>query len=127
MANEYFDKHHQRLEGALEAIATRGYWSAFPEVPSGKIYGETAKADGAEAFKNRLGAPWAVEQPATNALIGGETSPYGMDIGITYPSPELDGLMSAAQSAMDGWKRATVEARVGACMEMHGVIPIHVP
>ena len=118
MANEYFDKHRERLEGAVEAIATRGYWSAFPEIPSGKIYGESAKADGAAAFKNRLGTPWTVEQPATNALIGGETSPYGMDIGITYPTPELNGLMSAAQSAMQGWKRATVEARVGACMEM---------
>lgn len=118
MANEYFDKHRERLDGAVEAIATRGYWSAFPEIPSGKIYGESAKADGAAAFKNRLGTPWGVEQPATHALIGGETSPYGMDIGITYPTPELNGLMSAAQSAMEDWKRATVEARVGACMEM---------
>lgn len=118
MLNCFFETHRARLDGALEAIATRGYWSAFPEVPSGKIYGETAKADGAAAFKGRLGAPWSIEQPATNALVGGECSPYGLDIGITYPTPELDGLLSAAQAAMGDWKRAEVESRVGACMEM---------
>ena len=89
MANDYLETHRQRLEEALQAISTRGYWSAFPEVPSGKIYGETAKADGAEAFKARLGTPWAVEQPGTASMVGSEVSPFGMDLGISPRTVEI--------------------------------------
>ena len=100
MSNDFFEAHRPRLEGALDAIATRGFWSAFPEVPSGRIYGETAKADGLESFKARLGSPWPVEQPGTAGMVGGERSPYGMELGITYPTPDIDGLMAAASKAM---------------------------
>ena len=41
-----FETHRETLEQALRAIESRAYHSAYPEVPSGKIYGETAKADG---------------------------------------------------------------------------------
>ena len=118
MSNAYFEAHRARLEGALDAIASRGFWSAFPEVPSGRIYGETAKADGLAAFKARLGSPWAVEQPGTAGLVGGEQSPYGMELDITYPTPDIDSLMAAATKAMDGWKQADVETRTGVCLEI---------
>ena len=36
------DKHAERLNEALAAIAGRGYWSAYPESPSPRVYGETA-------------------------------------------------------------------------------------
>jgi hypothetical protein len=42
MTHPLFEKHRATLEGALGAIATRSYWSAFPEMPSPKLYGETA-------------------------------------------------------------------------------------
>ena len=32
-------RHRPVLEQALEAIRTRGYFSAFPESPSPKVYG----------------------------------------------------------------------------------------
>ncbi len=118
MANDLLELHRQRLDDALDAIATRGYWSAFSEVPSGKIYGETAKADGAAAFKARLGSPWSGNQPGTASMVGSEVSPYGMELGITYPSPDLDGMLAASKAAMGDWKRAGIDARVGACLEM---------
>ncbi len=118
MSNAYFEAHRARLEGALDAIASRGFWSAFPEVPSGRIYGETAKAIGRAAFEDRLGSPWPVEQPGTADMVGGERSPYGMDLGITYPTPDLDALMDAATSAMDRWKRTDIETRTGVCLEI---------
>ena len=50
----YFEAHRAVLEGALTAAARRTYWSAAPETPSGKLYGESAKADAEAAFKAQL-------------------------------------------------------------------------
>ena len=50
MSHPLFERHRKTLEGALDAIRTRRYFSAYPEVPSGKVYGETAKADGEAAW-----------------------------------------------------------------------------
>ena len=118
MANQYFDMHRQRLEGALDAIASRGYWSAFPEVPSGKIYGETAKSDGADAFKARLGTAWSGQDIPSSGTVGSEVSPYGMELGTSYPAVKIDELLEAAVAATQDWKQADVEARVGVCMEI---------
>src|SRR5213592_4326785 len=43
-AGRFFDQHRETLERALRAIRERAYWSPYPEVPSGSIYGETANA-----------------------------------------------------------------------------------
>ena len=51
-----FEAHRALLEDAVAATRSRAYWSAFPEMPSGKIYGETAKADGEAAFKGHVGS-----------------------------------------------------------------------
>ena len=118
MSTGFFEAHRERLDGALNAIATRGFWAAFPEVPSGRIYGETAKADGIEAFKARLNTPWPIEQPGTASMVGGEHSPYGMDLGITYPTPDLEALLAASTEAMQAWKRADIQTRTGVCLEI---------
>mgnify|MGYP003616902368 CR=1 FL=1 len=51
MSHPLFEKHRATLDGAINAIATRGYWSPYPEMPSPKVYGETAAADGKAAFE----------------------------------------------------------------------------
>ena len=55
-AADFFSAHRSRLDEAVEATRTRGYYSAFPESPSPKVYGETAAADGMAAFEALLGA-----------------------------------------------------------------------
>ncbi len=70
-----FERHQKTLTAAVEAIRTRTYWSAYPEVPSGKIYGETAKQDGATAFESRLNRPFEIDQPGTTGSVGNEVSP----------------------------------------------------
>ena len=35
-------KHAERLDSALAAIATRGYWSAYPESPIAPVIGLVA-------------------------------------------------------------------------------------
>lgn len=118
MAHPLFDKHRTTLDGALQAIATRGYWTPYPEVASGKIYGETANADAKAAFEASLNKPFALEQPGTAGQVGKETSPYGFALGITYPKPDIGVLVAASKAAMPGWRRAGVETRVGVCLEI---------
>lgn len=43
------DTDKEVLSSAVAAAQERTSWSAFPEVPSGKFYGENATADGAAA------------------------------------------------------------------------------
>ena len=52
--SDFFDLHRPTLESAVSALACREYWTPYPEVPSGKIYGETAKADGEAAFTAQI-------------------------------------------------------------------------
>ena len=114
----FFEKHKSMLDGAVEAVRSRNHWSSFPEVPSGKIYGETAKADGWAAFDQRLGQSFALSQPSSGVTSNTETSPYGLALGITYPTSDLDTLLPAMESAMSDWRSADVEARVGVCLEI---------
>ncbi|HEX6980725.1 MAG TPA: phenylacetic acid degradation protein PaaN [Alphaproteobacteria bacterium] len=117
MAHPLFDKHRKTLDGALEAIATRGYWTCYPESPSGKIYGETASAEAKAAFEAMLNKPFEIDQPG-EGRVGAERSPYGFDLGITYPKPNIDKLIEAAQASMPSWRKAGIEARVGVCLEI---------
>ena len=113
----FFEAHRARLEQAVEACRTRIYWSAYPEIASGKIYGETAKADGEAAFKAMLGKPFDLGQSATRQ-VGREISPYGIALGITYPASDPDALIDASMKAGDAWARASIQDRIGVCLEI---------
>jgi phenylacetic acid degradation protein paaN len=113
----FFEAHRARLEQAVNACRTRIYWSAYPEIASGKIYGETAKADGEAAFKAMLGKPLDLGQSGSRQ-VGREVSPYGMPLGITYASADPEALIDASMKAGESWARASIEDRVGVCLEI---------
>jgi len=116
---EFWSRHADTLKRALEAIASRGYWSAYPEMPSGKIYGETAKADAEAAFEAMIGQRFSFDaaHPAAG-WTGAETSPYGRTLGITYPTAPVGDLVAAAEKAGAGWSMASVEDRAGVLLEV---------
>lgn len=114
----WFQQHQPLLDRALAAVHSREYYSAFPEVPSGKIYGETAQADGKAAFDARLGKRFELAQPGTTAWIGAERSPFGVPIGVTYPKTGVDQLLHAAGVAQQAWANASIQARTGVCLEI---------
>ena len=114
----FFDAHRDMLDRAVMAARTRGYWSPFPEMPSGKIYGETAKADGEKAFQALIGQPFALAGHPADKVVGAETSPYGLDLSITYPAASADTLVAAAKAAGTAWGKASIEDRVGVCLEI---------
>ena len=114
------------LDRALQAIAERSYWSAYPESPSPKVYGETAAADGAAAFQAYLGRDFPIDQPGTTDRVATETSPFGVDLGVRYPHADADALIDAAKAAMPAWRDAGPATRAGVCVEIVNRLHQHV-
>jgi phenylacetic acid degradation protein paaN len=113
-----FARHEAVLAQALKAIADRGYWSAFPESPSPKIYGEGAAEAGKAAFDALLNKPFPLTLPGAAGAAGAERSPYGFALGITYPKVDLDRLFAAIAIAEGAWRKAGPETWVGVSLEI---------
>lgn len=118
MNSRFFESHRDTLEKAVQAIQQRGYWSPFSEMPSPKVYGETANDDGKRAFESRLNAYFEIDQPGTVGTVGSEVSPYGMKLGITYPKIDADALLPAMMEAKEAWARTSRDTRAGVCLEI---------
>ena len=118
-AHELIARHRSTLDQALEAIRTRAYWSPHPEHP--KAYGENGSLDaaaGQAAFDALLGSRLDLGQPGTDDWVGGETSPYGVDLGVTYPHADLDVLLPAMKAGQRAWRDAGAEQRAVVCLEI---------
>ncbi|MFI6784195.1 phenylacetic acid degradation protein PaaN [Micromonospora sp. NPDC050276] len=113
-----YDRHADTLNRALTAITERGYWSAYPESPSPRVYGETAAADGKAAFEAYLGGDFPLDQPGAGARVATETSPFGVELAVRYPHASPGELVSAASAALPAWRDAGPQARVGVCLEI---------
>ena len=118
-AHELIARHRSTLDQALEAIRTRAYWSPHPEHP--KAYGENGSLDaaaGQAAFDALLGSRLDLGQPGPDDWVGGETSPYGVDLGVTYPHADLDVLLPAMKAGQRAWRDAGAEQRAVVCLEI---------
>lgn len=118
-AADLFSQHVETLKRALIAIRERSYWSAYDE--SLKAYGEDGTqsiAGGKAAFDAYLGKPFPLAQSGTDGEVVGERSPYGFDLGVTYPHADVDRLLAAAQDAIPGWRDAGPDARTGVVLEI---------
>jgi phenylacetic acid degradation protein paaN len=118
MTHPLFSQHEDTLQKALAAIETRGYWSPFVEMPSPKVYGETANADGEAAFKAHLNQIFELDQPTTGETVGAEISPFGLPLGIRYPKADPDALLAAAADAQRSWRAAGPQAWIGVSLEI---------
>ncbi|WP_020389130.1 phenylacetic acid degradation protein PaaN [Kribbella catacumbae] len=116
-----FTAHRERLDGALAAIRSRGYFSAFPESPSPRVYGETAAEDGKAAFEAHRGTTYPLETPGANGTVSSEESPYGVQLDVQYPRTTesgLDELLAAARKGMTDWRKGGIETRAGVTLEI---------
>jgi phenylacetic acid degradation protein paaN len=115
----FFATHEELLNQALRAIAERAYWSAYPESPSPKVWGETAAPEGKAAFEALLGQDFPLPGVQAGAeTLAPERSPFGIDLGVRYPKTSVDALVSAASAALPGWRDAGVPARTGVGLEI---------
>ncbi|NDK23763.1 phenylacetic acid degradation protein PaaN [Streptomyces sp. TR1341] len=118
-APELIAKHRPTLDQALEAIRTRAYWSPHPEHP--KAYGEHGSLDaaaGKAAFDTLLGTRLDLGQAGTDDWVGGEISPYGIELGVSYPHADLDALLPAMKAGQPAWRDAGAEVRAVVCLEI---------
>ncbi|MBX7264987.1 phenylacetic acid degradation protein PaaN [Micromonospora sp. Llam7] len=113
-----YDRHAETLNRALTAITERGYWSAYPESPSPRVYGETAAADGKAAYEAYLGGDFPLDQPGDGDRLATETSPFGVALNVRYPHATPDQLVAAASAALPAWRDAGPQARAGVCLEI---------
>ncbi len=116
-STNWFAQHRGLLDMAVATIKSRGFWSAYPESASPRVYGETAAADGKAAFEALLGKPFVLDQPGTIGQVSDERSAFGLAMGITYPKADLDLLVPAVRNAMRTWVMASIESRVGVALE----------
>jgi phenylacetic acid degradation protein paaN len=75
-------------------------------------------ADGKAAFDALLGQQFLLDQPGITGWHGGEVSPYGVALDVSYPVCQIDSLLAAAEKAMQPWQQAGLAARTGVCIEM---------
>jgi len=118
VSHPFFERHRALLERAVQAIHERSYWSAFPESASPKVYGEGAAEAGKAEFDALLNHRFPLTQPATVGDVGGERSPFGIALNVTYPAPDIDGLFAAVGRAHDQWRKADPETWAGVCLEI---------
>ncbi|GAV42109.1 phenylacetic acid degradation protein PaaN [Streptomyces acidiscabies] len=118
-AADLIARHRPTLDQALEAIRTRAYWSPHPEHP--KAYGENGSLDlaaGKTAYDALLNTRFDLDQPGTDDWVGAEVSPYGPELGITYPHADADVLLPAMKAGQKAWRDAGAEVRALVSLEI---------
>lgn len=121
--DELVTSHQQVLDDALAAIRTRDHYSAYPESPSPRVYGETAAADGLAAYEALLDSEFPIDTPGADGRVATERSPFGPTLGVRYPrvpasDAAIDSLLGAAQAALPAWREAGPAGRAAVCLEI---------
>ena len=115
---EWYETHRDLLDRAVEATLVRDYWSAYPESPSKSVYGEDAAPAGERAFAALLGQPFPIEVPGATGAVSTERSPYGIELGVSYPRADPLALVAAARAATPAWRAAGPQGRAGVAAEI---------
>ncbi|MDQ1487206.1 MAG: hypothetical protein QOJ62_2899 [Actinomycetota bacterium] len=108
-ADDLVETHRATLDAACRAIRERTYFSAFPESPSTRIWGEEAPAAGKAAFDALRGTTFGLPTAGGQGTVAPERPPYGIDLAVEYPhlrAAGVDQLVAAARMAMPAWRAA---------------------
>ncbi|MGW3307798.1 phenylacetic acid degradation protein PaaN [Streptomyces sp. NPDC001073] len=116
---DFFARHRALLDQAVAATTARDHWTPYPESPSTSVYGEDAAKLGEAAFEERLGGHFELAgHPGDGRVAAGETSPYGFELGISYPRVTPDEAVAAALTATGPWRDAGPDTRAGVAAEI---------
>jgi phenylacetic acid degradation protein paaN len=113
------ERHSQALDEATAALAARSYFSRYPESPSPRVYGEGSAEAGQVAYEALRDKPFGElgDVRTDGTWVGHEVSPYGPELGITYPHLDVDAAITAALDAMPAWRDAGARTRAAVCVE----------
>ncbi len=114
------------LDRALAAIAERDYWSAFPESPSPRVYGETPRPPARPPSRPTSAPDFPLDQPGTGGRVATERSPFGVALAVRYPHADVDALVAAARAAMPAWRDAGPRRPRGVCLEILARLHEHI-
>ncbi|MEV6331808.1 phenylacetic acid degradation protein PaaN [Streptomyces sp. NPDC051909] len=115
-------RHRTTLDRALTAVRTREHWSPYPE--DTRVYGPGGAADGEASLRALLGRPLELGQPGRDGTVGpapdrgGERSPYGFELGVSYAHHDPAVLLPAMAAALPAWRDAGPEVRAAVCLEI---------
>ena len=113
---DFYADHKELLDRAVVATGERTYWSAYPEHP--RAYGADAGPEGEAAFKGLVGTPFVTDQAHEGYMEVAESSPFGLDLSIIYPSTDVSTVIDAASAAMKDWGKVSADERAGVCLEI---------
>jgi phenylacetic acid degradation protein paaN len=116
----FLDKHAGVLDEIRQALTARSWFSRYPESPSPRVYGESAAADGLAAHEAHLNKRYAagLVSATDGRFVGGEVSPYGPSLGVTYPAFDVEAGLAAAHAAVLAWRDAGAQVRAAVCVEI---------
>lgn len=116
-ASSLFEKHRSTLDAATAALASRGYYTPYPENP--KAYPEDGDAKGKAFISAVMNTNFSeLLQPNPEQWVGEEVSPYlQLGIGVNYPSVSVETYINNAQSAQKEWSKIDVNTRAGILAE----------
>jgi phenylacetic acid degradation protein paaN len=113
--------HHQKtLQAAIEALRAREFYAQYPEIPSGKVYGEDSNEKQHAVFTAQLNHPFqGLLQTSDTQITGAENSPFTREaLGVAYPaSKNIESYIQQAHAAWGAWKYADTETRAGILVE----------
>jgi phenylacetic acid degradation protein paaN len=116
--DQLFETHKGTIDEAIAAIHNRNFYAHWIEVPSGKIYGETAMVDGETAFKGMLNSKFGgTGGDDASAWYGSEDSPYGFPLNISYPLLETGAAVAQSKAAFRPWAKLSPKQRAGILQE----------
>ncbi len=118
MSVDFFTRHENVLNQAMAAANARGYWSPFSEMPSPRVYGETANDEAKSSFDSQRDQSFAGLNSGTQALAVNEVSPFDGALGISYPKSDIDTLIASSTEAWKSWRRAGPRVWVGVSLEI---------
>ncbi len=118
--SKYIDLHSNTISAAIEAVTKRNFFAHWPEIPSGKIYGETAQAEGDARFQSMLNSIFTFphQSGTVSSTVGEEQSPYGFPLGILYPRFDIENTIKQSLLAQKQWKTISIIERASILVEV---------
>jgi len=115
-----YERHRGLIQSVARALAAGGRCRPFTEATGQDAAdaGMRSTRTAGKVFDSLLGKPFDLGLPGEAGRVRTESSPYGGDLGISYPRCDPSELVAAAGRAAAGWRAAGPYQRAGLAVEI---------